>query len=452
MSQFAGASEELARSSLRPRLWKLGICLLVFLTSVIASSKFLGPQTDLIGSPGSDLIPSYMAGTFVRIGHADWLMDSARQVVFQHQLRESLHLDPNRHFGPWLNPPYYAWIFVPLSALPFHEALATWFEINLLLTAGAVALLASMFPGGSGWRTWGLIPLLLVCSFPFLQVIASEQNTCLSLFLVCATVACWRKQRGLAAGLIAGLLLFKPQLAAVLIAALCWSMGWRAILGVATTAFGLLAATTITMPGALREYLTRLPAVLPWLSAGGTYLWERQITWQGFWRFALQHHATGPAPLAVRVLWPIGAITIGALLAWTVIRAKRTGGAHGDRLIAAMIGAMPLVMPYYMDYDLLLLAVPAVLLAAEACGEGGLDPIGKGLRLAWMALYAWLFFNATFADITHFDITVPALSIMAISQCLRVLRPALAIAEAQPVSPMIAKFRAALAHMADRAA
>ena len=36
-----------------------------------------------------------------------------------------------------------------------------------------------------------------------------------------------------------------------------------------------------------------------------------------------------------------------------------------DRLIAAAIAATPLLMPFYFDYDQLLLAIPAVLLAAE---------------------------------------------------------------------------------------
>ena len=97
------------------------------------------------------------------------------------------------------------------------------------------------------------------------------------------------------AGAIAGLLLFKPQLAAVLIAAACLSLGWQALLGVATTAFGLLTITMLSLPGALHDYLVKLPLALPLGLAGGTYLWERQITWLGFFRFLFQYHATGPA-------------------------------------------------------------------------------------------------------------------------------------------------------------
>jgi hypothetical protein len=436
---------------MQTRLWKLGIGLLVLLVTAISTAKIMGPKTDLIGMPGSDLVPSYMAGDFVRTGHVDWLMNFPRQSAYQHQLRLDEHLGPRRA-GPWLNPPFYAWVFVPLSVLPFREAVAVWFGLNLLMTAAAVTLLATMVPRGTSWKVWGLIGLLLVCSFPYLQVIASEQNGCLSLLLLCATVACWRSERGFAAGAIAGLLLFKPQLAAVLIAAMCVCLGWRAILGVATTAMALLAVTMLTMHGALYDYLTKLPAMLPWTSIGGTFLWERQITWLGFWRLLFQHHAAGPTPLLVRMLWPIGAIAMAAVLGYAVIRARRIGEASSDRLIAAVIGAMPVVMPYYMDYDLMLLAVPAVLLAAEAIREGGLDAIGKWLIWGWMALYLWLFVNAGVADATRFNVLVPALAVMAVAQCIRALRSeSVEFVTASPDSPMVAHFRASLP-AAERAA
>jgi alpha-1,2-mannosyltransferase len=442
MSPSVCASNAVARSPVRSRLWKAGICLLVFLSALILTSKLMGPKTDLIGMPGGDLIPSYMAGAFVRTGHVDWLTDAAKQTAFQHQLRIDEHLDVRKHMGPWLNPPYYAWVFVPLSALPYRKALAVWFGLNLILAASSVALLARMLPAGVRWRTWGLIPLLLICSFPFLQAISAQQNSFLSLLLLCATISCWRTKRGFYAGLIAGLMLFKPQLGAILILALCWSMGWRAMLGVAITTTGLIGTTMIAMPGALHNYLTKLPTMLPWLHGNQPYLWERQITWQGFWRLLLQYHATGPAPLAVRVLWPIGALIVGGMLAYTAVRAKRNGLATGDRFIAAVVSSMPLLMPYYMDYDLLLLAAPVVLLAADGLRNGGLDRIGKRLFIAWIALYVWLFFNATFVDVIRINLAVPALSIMAIAQCVRVLRTKPAVENEE--YPTIPGFRASV--------
>src|SRR5213082_1083303 len=101
------------------------------------------------------------------------------------------------------------------------------------------------------------------------------QNTCMSLLILCATVTLWRrcsgqttrgrgdaKTRGkkiapdpifdpslsasprtgvfpFAAGLTGGLLIYKPQLAAVLAMVMVLDLGWRAAAGFAISAFAL---------------------------------------------------------------------------------------------------------------------------------------------------------------------------------------------------------------------
>src|SRR5690606_41437490 len=65
--------------------------------------------------------------------------------------------------------------------------------------------------------------------------------------------------------------------------------------------------------------------------------------------------------------------------------------------------ALPIFMPFYFDYDLLLLAIPAVLLAREALA-GGIIP--AWLRRVWAALYAWMYVNAPVAEATRVNVTV----------------------------------------------
>ncbi len=351
--------------------------MLLFLSVLITASSLAGREHSLLsGAHGADLIPSYMAGCFVREGRPDKLMDYSQAVRFQAHLRRVNGLEQNGRTGPWLNPPWFAALFVPLSALTFPAAQCAWFAFNLLLLAASIVLLCRMLALSGGWRLWGLVPLLMLTSMPFIQALASQQNTFLSLFLLTTAVMFWRKGHGLRAGLVAGLLLFKPQLAAVVAFALGCSLGWRAILGLSITAGALLLSTACTMPGALTDYVHKLPAMLPWLQNGRPYPWERQVTFLGFWRLLLQGRVSGPASLPVRLLWPACAAAAGAMLlpslknAVAASRQRATDPTHRDRFIAATIAMMPLLMPYYMDYDLLLLAVPAVLLAAEAARAG----------------------------------------------------------------------------------
>ena len=85
-------------------------------------------------------------------------------------------------------------------------------------------------------------------------------------------------------------------------------------------------------------------------------------------------------------------------------------------MIAAVIATAPLVMPYYLDYDLLLLAIPAVLLATEVAGRYPAQPLPKRdawlLRL-WAALYLLLLVNPGLTGILHVNLSVPLLAAIA---------------------------------------
>jgi hypothetical protein len=403
---------------LRDRLWLGGIGVLLFLATMIVGSHLAGPRASLIAAPmGEDLIPSYMAGVFVREHRPDKLMDFAEAKRFQADLRQKEGLVRHGRTGPWLNPPFYAWLFVPLAGMSYHPALHVWMGLNGLLLAGSIVLLCRILLADDehrpDWRVWGLVPLLVVISMPCLQTLASQQNTFWSLAILCGAVVLWRAGRAFTAGAVAGLLLFKPQLAAVVAVAMACSLGRRAVLGWLATGAALLVITVTTLPGTLGDYLHRLPENLPWLQPGITYHWERQATFQGFWRMLLQGPVSGPAPLAVRLIWPTCAALVAGPLGLVLGRTwrGRIAAASPDRLIAATVAAMPLVMPYYMDYDLLLLSVAAVLFAADVRrGGGAMTRLDRWIVAGWMLLFPWLYLNPFVAFDTRVSLTVPLLA------------------------------------------
>jgi hypothetical protein len=406
--------------ALRDRLWLGGVGVLLFLLTMIVGSHLAGPRASLIAAPmGEDLIPSYMAGAFVREGRPDKLMDFAEAKRFQAELRQREGLVRHGRTGPWLNPPFFAWLFAPLAGMSYRAALHVWIGVNLLLLAGSIFLLCRILLADHehrpDWRVWGLVPLLVVISMPCLQTLASQQNTFWSLAILCGAVVLWRADRAFVAGAVAGLLLFKPQLAAVVAVAMACSLGPRAVLGWLATGAALLVITATTLPGALGDYLHRLPENLPWLQPGITYHWERQATFQGFWRMLLQGPVSGPAPLAVRLLWPACAAAVAGPLGPVLWRAwrGRTAGASPDRLIAATVAAMPLVMPYYMDYDLLLLSVAAALFTADVRRAGTpMARLDRCITGGWVLLFAWLYLNPFVAFDTHVSLTVPLLAML----------------------------------------
>ena len=220
-----------------------------------------------------------------------------------------------------------------------------------------------------------------------------------------------------AAGVTVGLLFFKPQLALVVAIVLVATSGWRALAGIVTTTVVLLAVTLLTLPSTLSDYLVKLPPILHTLQFDPAYNWGRQDTFQSFWRILCEGQVGGPTQLLPKILAWIGVATVATLLAIkvrSVIRASEIPGrdARLRRLIAATILSMPLLMPYYMDYDLLLLAVPAVLFACDWLDR----PTPSVTRLdRWqMALWICLFFetqiNPGLASQTRFNLAVPLLA------------------------------------------
>jgi hypothetical protein len=97
--------------------------------------------------------------------------------------------------------------------------------------------------------------------------------------------------------------------------------------------------------------------------------------------------------------------------------------ASPDRIIAAIIATAPLLMPYYLDYDLLLLAVPAVLLAGEMVGREPARLIpgrDRWLIRLWIGFYLLLLINPALTQASGFNLAVPMLAAIATISILRI--------------------------------
>ena len=168
------------------------------------------------------------------------------------------------------------------------------------------------------------------------------------------------------------MLAYKPQLAAVVGVIALVDLGWLVFAGAAISAGTLVASAAVAMPGIFSTYRAALPRLLHFMQVEHVYMWERHVTLKAFWRLLIQGTAAGDAGVLVTLLTGICAAALGVALLAAAFRcrlAKKCRDVNPsvtrDRLIAATIAAMPLLMPFYFDYDLLLLAIPAVLVAAN---------------------------------------------------------------------------------------
>jgi hypothetical protein len=92
-------------------------------------------------------------------------------------------------------------------------------------------------------------------------------------------------------------------------------------------------------------------------------------------------------------------------------------------LIAATIVAMPLLMPFYFDYDLLLLSVAAVLFAGEIVAQQREMTLEeRWLVRAWVVLFVVMFFNASVSGMIRLHLGVIALTVVALLHIRRAWR------------------------------
>jgi hypothetical protein len=109
------------------------------------------------------------------------------------------------------------------------------------------------------------------------------------------------------------------------------------------------------------------------------------------------------------------------------------------RLIGATIVAMPLLMPFYFDYDLLLLSVAAVLLAGEMVAQRG-PMIGedKWLVRACVSLFGVMFFNASVSGVVRVHLAVIALVVVAVLHIRRAGRVDEVVVSENRIEPKMA--------------
>jgi alpha-1,2-mannosyltransferase len=407
----------LRQTTSRKRLWLAGSGLALVLLTIIVGNQFIAQDKAVTRQMlGHDFLAFYTAGSFIRDGryHDLYKLDAVKD--FEQSTAHAADLEVGKSFGPWWNPPFYAMMFEPFAALPYPNALNLWREICLVALAIAIVLLMQMVAGSA--RNWGLVPLLVLTSMPFIQALSHGQNTFTSLLLLTATVAAWRSERRLAAGLLCGLLFYKPQLGAVVAAVLVLDLGWSAFAGLCVTGAVLAAVCLIALPGSLHDYMRLLPANVHWMQVENSYLWERHVTLKAFWRLLLQGREAGEPFVITQILIWLSVTAVVGGLAWAIVRSRGEKDIRRDRLIAATITAMPLIMPFYFDYDLLLLAVPVTLYAVDRLRQPA-SPGDVWLTRGWVVLFFWMFVNPAIGMHTHVNVTVILLSTIAAMQIRR---------------------------------
>lgn len=308
-------------------------------------SVALGPgNLDLAGQPvGTDYLQFYAAGRTLACGESARLYDRAYQAALEKEI-----IGPGlTSYHAFITPPFLAWFFVPLVALPYGPSFAVWSVLGLVFLWCSLCLLGVAAPA----RAW----LWALTFFPVFAVISFGQNALLSLLLFSVVYRLWTAKRPFLAGLACSLTLYKPQLClgVTLLWLINWRRDWWVLVGLGVGGAALAASCFLLLPEASWAYVDFARTVLPDLPHWQEFpLWHLH-TVRGFWRLLL------PA-------WPRlgdGLTLIAAGFGvWGFVRWERR---FREQLPLVFGGAMALTLwltPHAMIYDWALLLIPALAL------------------------------------------------------------------------------------------
>jgi hypothetical protein len=372
---------------------------------------------------GTDFSNVYAAGTYVDEGNAAAPFDPVAQFA-----RERAIFGDDTQFYGWHYPPFFLFIAAALALLPYGLALAVWQGVTLGLYLFVIrAILNSSFRGPQSgipesiateskgqapaiplWKRWLWIPdsryaasgmtfewLLLALAFPAVLInVGHGQNGFLTAALLGGALVLLDR-RPLLAGVLFGLLVYKPQYGLLLPIVLGVSGRWRAFAAAAATVVVLTLATTLAFgmsawhAFAVFSEFTRTVV----LEQGNTGWHKIQsvFAWSRMWG--------APVPLAY-ALQGITMIAIAAALAvlW------RSAASYPLKASALCLAAI-LATPYSFDYDMMVLAPAIAFCTADGLARG----FGPWEKTALAALWLVPVVARSVAQLSLIPLGVPAM-------------------------------------------
>ena len=321
--------------------WRLGDrktrVLLAALFSFLALMAGLSVGAALSGRPYGDFFAMWTFARFALSHPAAQIYDLERLHAFQRLYT------PSVGWMPFPYPPYFLLLLAPLGLAPIGVAWAIW------TTGGLGAYLASIFAGR--WRR-GMAAFAALAPATVVSLITGQTGLFSSALMIGG--ARLMISRPIAAGILFGLMAFKPQLGLLIPVALIAARAWRCFWAATATVLSLAAAATAALG----------PSIWPaWIAAMRRH-WEGYVTQGNATRLKMPTitanlELMGVGPQVAQIA-QIAVLVAVAAVVWICFRRRV------DRWAVAvlMVGGF-LATPYAFFYDLPTLTFAIVLAVAE---------------------------------------------------------------------------------------
>ncbi len=308
---------------------------------------------------GRDFVVFWSASVLTLAGQASQIFDLE---VF-HEVQERL-IGGDVPLYPWLYPPHALFYILPLGLLPFLWSYLIWSVATLALYLWAAL--------GRSWRTLRGLALVLAPA-SFVNVVMG-QNGFLSAALLVGGLRLL-DSRPVLAGILLGLLCFKPQLGLLIPVALIAARLWRPFVSAAATVVAVLALSlgVFGLDGWSSFFeMSTIYQTRHLTEDRGWFLNIVATPYMGAGLLGFGATARG----VIQALFSLGAI-LGVYLSF------RTG-TDRPLQIAVLLAAVLLASPYGYNYDLTLVSVAVLWAFERAMTTGFLTGERVLMAVAWL--------------------------------------------------------------------
>lgn len=362
--------------------WRLKCYPRAFLFALAAGffiAIFVGQgASTLTGRLGGDYPAFYGAGRLIAQG--DW--NNLYNLGKQTELQKDLYPGEDNVLMPFPYPPFLAVAYYPLALIPYR---ISYFVHTIFMVAVLFTAILLLCPIHEQIRQNYLFVACIALSFyPMFRAILGGQNTAITFLLI---VLSWRAvlaKKELLAGMILGLLLFKPQFGIPLIGLYVISGRW--LVGVGSLFISLiLYGIGVLVSGPM--WVQSWYHFTTWLAqadAGINY--DKAISWVGFFQATLGWKNS----VSLLIGWLMSMVTLGVVAVIWV-----TGGRRADMTaqLAVAMPALVLMPPHvnYYDVSLVLFTYMAI--------------IGTNKTKPWVPLgFVWILgFSQPFSSLLGFS-------------------------------------------------
>lgn len=339
---------------------------------------------------GGDFLQDWIGGTVVLSENRNRLYDLEYFTSLQHEPARVGFSWTESQYYPAIYPPFYYLLVSPFSLLEYRVAVVLWSILSALALVGSGALFLRFCSPASQFFVPGFVlATIFVPTITCLNI--GHKSTFLLLILTAAFLLYYHNRAGWA-GIVFGLVAFKPHLALLVWLAMLAKRQWRFVLGALATVATLFLLSIVAGPDLCVDYFKVCLQTGSYLETGGYQLADAHSLWG-----AVQNAMQGQSAIAVNIVTAVLSLMVIGLLAFVLkgrFGPKSTGFAFQ---FAAMVLATVILSPHLYFYDLTITLLPMALIWLALPDLP--DSCRKPARMLALLILVILFGSGAFHDI-----------------------------------------------------